>query len=228
MPAAYNKLDNPAWHALTETHSRFATGTDIVKKYDPDIVLFAGLGTKEIHLQNQLDQVFCQQDSFFLFDDFPALPKNYQVETVIECLQMVCDKPVEVSFTEKITPLDETHTETMFALVNQVFPGYYLPQTRRMGNYFGIFREAALVAMAGERLCMEGFTEISAVVTHPDFTGRTYAQQLVSYLNNKNRQAGIIPFLHTGAGNNRAIQVYERLGYVKRRVIPVTRIKRTM
>jgi GNAT superfamily N-acetyltransferase len=228
MAASYKKLDNPAWHALTETHSRFATGTDALKKYDPDIVLFAGMDTKTTGLENQLDQVFLQQDSFFLFDNFPPLPENYQVETVIECLQMVCDKPVDVRITEKLIQLDETHTTEMFALVNQVFPGYYLPQTRRMGDYFGIFKETKLVAMAGERLCMEGFTEISAVVTHPDFTGRTYAQQLVSYLNNKNRQAGIIPFLHTGATNTRAIQIYERLGYKKRRVIPVTRIKRTM
>ncbi|MEO7306953.1 MAG: GNAT family N-acetyltransferase, partial [Ferruginibacter sp.] len=90
------------------------------------------------------------------------------------------------------------------------------------------FKDEKLVAMAGERLRMDGLTEISAVVTHPDWLGRKFAQQLVSYLNDKNLQQGIIPFLHTGSGNERAIRIYELLGYTKRRIIPVTKIKRTI
>ncbi|HAO46114.1 MAG TPA: hypothetical protein DCQ97_04255 [Chitinophagaceae bacterium] len=107
-----------------------------------------------------------------------------------------------------------------------MFPGYYLPGTAVLGDYFGIFKDDQLVAMAGERLCMDGLTEISAVVTHPDYTGRKYAQQLVTYLNDKNLQQGFIPFLHTGSANERAIRVYELLGYTRRRIIPVTRIKK--
>ena len=73
---------------------------------------------------------------------------------------------------------------------------------------------------------MDGLTEISAVVTHPGHTGKKYAQQLVTHLDNKNLQYGFIPFLHTGSNNERAIKIYELLGYKKRRIIPVTRIKR--
>jgi predicted GNAT family acetyltransferase len=107
-----------------------------------------------------------------------------------------------------------------------VFPGYYLPKSRLMGDFFGIFKEGKLVAMAGERLRMHGLTEVSAVVTHPDWVGRKFAQQLVSHLDHKNMQQGITPFLHTGSGNERAIKIYELLGYTKRRIIPVTKIKR--
>lgn len=226
MPADLTKLDNPAWHALTETHACFAIGNSQFKRYHPEIVLFAGFDRSHKNITTQFDQVAGLQDSFFLFDDFPALPANYQVETVVECLQMVCEKPVGANITDEIIELNEKDTDAMFALVSEVFPGYYLPQTRLLGAYFGIFYNGQLVSMAGERLRMNGFTEISAVVTHPAYAGRKYAQQLVSYLNDKNMQEGITPFLHTGSGNQRAISIYELLGYKKRRIIPVTKIKR--
>ncbi len=223
----FKKLDNPAWHALTETHSQFALGIDELKRYDPDIVLFAGHDLAAENITKKFDEVFNVDDSFFLFDISYELPANYQIETVVECLQMVCEKPVPVAITENIIRLDKTNWEEMFSLVNEVFPGYYLPGTPVMGDYFGIFKDGKLVSMAGERLCMDGLTEISAVVTHPEFLGRKYAQQLVSHLDDKNLQAGIIPFLHTGSNNERAIKIYELLGYKKRRIIPVTKIKRT-
>lgn len=37
-------------------------------------------------------------------------------------------------------------------------------------------------AMTGERMKVDGFEEISAVCTHPDFTGRGCAAQLVKYV----------------------------------------------
>ncbi len=226
MPDNYKKLDNPAWHALTETHANLALGTGELKRYDPAVVLFAGYDLQAENITRQFNEVFNPGDSFFLFDEFPALPTNYTIETVVQCMQMVCEKPVPVTITENILQLDKINWEEMYTLVSEVFPGYYLPNTPVMGEYFGIFKEGRLVAMAGERLCMHGLTEISAVVTHPTHQGRGYAQQLVSYLDDKNMQAVIIPFLHTGHKNERAIKIYELLGYTKRRIIPVTKIKR--
>ncbi|MEO6254886.1 MAG: GNAT family N-acetyltransferase [Ferruginibacter sp.] len=228
MPVDFKKLDNPAWYALRETHSGFALGTDEFKRYDPEIVLFSGYDPGAKNIFQQLNKVFKPTDSFFLFDKFPALPANYQFETIVECMQMVCETPVPANITEDLVSLGETNSPEMYALVSQVFPGYYLPNSRLMGNFFGIFKEEKLVAMAGERLRMDGLTEISAVVTHPDWLGRKFAQQLVSHLTDKNLQQGITPFLHTGSGNERAIRIYELLGYTKRRVIPVTKIKRFM
>ena len=228
MPVDFKKLDNPAWHALTERHAGFARGTDELKRYDPTIVLFAGFDRTKENIAEQFDHVFAAGNSFFLFDDYPALRLNYIVETVVQCLQMFCEIPMPVPITENIVPLDASNQEEMYSLVSQVFPGYYLPGTALMGDYLGIFNEGKLVAMAGERLCLNGFTEISAVVTHPNYTGRKYAQQLVSQLNDKNLQDGNIPFLHTGSNNERAIKLYELLGYKKRRIIPVTKIKRVI
>jgi predicted GNAT family acetyltransferase len=44
-----------------------------------------------------------------------------------------------------------------------------------MGAYYGIRIGNELIAMAGERLAVPGFREISAVVTHPAHTGHGYA-----------------------------------------------------
>jgi predicted GNAT family acetyltransferase len=74
---------------------------------------------------------------------------------------------------------------------------------------------------------MHGLTEISAVVTHPDFTCRQYARQLVAHVSNKNIGAGIIPFLHVAESNERAIGIYQRLGSTRRRIIDFWKIRRT-
>ncbi len=122
--------------------------------------------------------------------------------------------------------LDHSYTNQMYELVSTVFPGYYLPHTNRMGDYFGIFNDEKLVAIAGERLCMDGYSEVSTVVTHPHHTGKKYAQQLMTHIHQKHRSENLVSFLHTGAQNERAIKIYELLGYKKRRLMPLTKIKR--
>jgi predicted GNAT family acetyltransferase len=139
---------------------------------------------------------------------------------------MICTQQIGLTITATIEELSEADDEEIVTLINLVQPGYYKPGTRQMGDYFGIRQNGRLVAITGERMRMNGLTEISAVVTHPDFTGRKYAQQLVAHVANKNFAAGIIPFLHVAATNERAINIYALLGFVKRRIIDFTRIKR--
>ncbi|HXR79700.1 MAG TPA: GNAT family N-acetyltransferase, partial [Saprospiraceae bacterium] len=97
---------------------------------------------------------------------------------------------------------------------------------RQMGDYYGIWQQDELVAISGERMRMNGLTEISAVVTHPEFTGRKYAQQLVAHVAKKNIEVGIIPFLHVAESNERAIGLYHKLGFSPRRLTPFWKIKR--
>ena len=119
MPVDFSKLDNPAWHALTERHAGFALGTVELKRYDPAIVLFAGFGRAKENISEQFDEVFAPGDSFFLFDDYPALPSGYEVETIVQCMQMVCETPVPVAFTENMVHLDTSHHAEMFTLVTR-------------------------------------------------------------------------------------------------------------
>ena len=227
MPAAtYHKLNNPAWYALTEMHQHFAEGNDAVKRYQQNIAPFAGCIADQPVSPEAFDQCFNITDSFYIIGDLPLLPSNYNIESKLLCLQMIAPSIKAVPATARIAQLSEADDEDIITLMELVFPGYYQPDTRLMGDYFGIRCNGKLVAITGERMQMNGLTEVSAVVTHPDFTGRKYAQQLVSLVAAKNLDAGIIPFLHTAEINERAIKVYELLGFIPRRIIAVWKIKR--
>ena len=63
----------------------------------------------------------------------------------------------------------------MIELTTLTKPGPFGPRTHELGTYIGIRDGARLAAMAGERLKVPGFTEISAVCTHPDFLGKGFA-----------------------------------------------------
>ena len=78
---------------------------------------------------------------------------------------MVCDAPGHVD--GDLERLDERDVPEMMALVELTQPGPFGPHTRELGNYFGIRDNGRLVAMAGERLRIDGYTEISAVCTRP-------------------------------------------------------------
>jgi ribosomal protein S18 acetylase RimI-like enzyme len=222
----YHKLNNPAWYSLAETHKDFAIGNDEIKRYQKDIAPFLAYLSDEEDAFIQPDQFVDINDSFFIIGDLPALPNNYTTESKLLCVQMICAAAVKINTTAAIEELGKADDAQMTALINLVQPGYYKPGTRLMGDYFGIRVDGQLVSMTGERMRMKGFTEISAVVTHPEFTGRKYAQQLVGHTVNKNIDAGVIPFLHVAQTNERAIKIYEHLGFFQRRIIVFWKIKR--
>ena len=226
MPENYSKLDNPAWYALTETHACFAIGNSEVKRYRPGIVAFAAYHPNNKNVFEQLGEFISINESFFVIGNLPAITSGYIVENVLPCEQMVCSSRIETTLNTTIQELNEKDDDQLISLINLVQPGYYKPGTRLMGDYFGIYHDEQLVSVTGERMRMNGLTEISAVVTHPDFTGRKYAQQLIAHVANKNLLSGVRPFLHVAATNERAIKIYEYLGFTKRRIIDFIKIKR--
>ena len=84
---------------------------------------------------------------------------------------------------------------------------------------FGIFKYGHLVAAAGERMKMNDYTEVSAIVTHPDYTGLGYAKQLIAHTVNNIFDQDKIPYLHVVDSNAGAIKLYEKLGFSTRRNI---------
>jgi predicted GNAT family acetyltransferase len=110
----------------------------------------------------------------------------------------------------------------MLELTAATEPGPFLPQTIRMGNYFGIRpSDGRLVAMAGERLQSTASAETSAVCTHPEFRGRGYARALVTFLAAQILAAGKTPFLHVKSENG-AKTVYHKIGFRLRAAMYLT------
>ena len=72
--------------------------------------------------------------------------------------------------------------------------------------------------MAGERLKVPGCTEVSAVCTHPEHTGKGYARVLMTEVMRRIRERGETPFLHVRQDNVRAVEIYKRLGFRVRKL----------
>jgi GNAT superfamily N-acetyltransferase len=109
----------------------------------------------------------------------------------------------------------------MVALTDVAFPGFFRRRTNEMGEYFGIRIEGELVAMAGERLAIPGWREISAVCTHPAHAGKGCATVLMNRLLREHAAAGLRSFLHVIEKNARAIALYKRMGFVTANSVPL-------
>lgn len=111
--------------------------------------------------------------------------------------------------------LDLTDAEgaEMLALATLTNPGPFFERTHQLGRFVGVRREGRLVAMAGERLQPEGYTEVSGVCTHPDHRGRGYAAALMRLVAGRIFARDEQPFLHAYATNTGAIALYETLGF---------------
>lgn len=91
-------------------------------------------------------------------------------------------------------------------------PGFYQKRGFEMGKFYGIFKDNKLVSISGQRMQTDNFIEISSIVTHPDYTKRGYASQLIHFITKDIISDGKLPILHTYKGNS-TILLYEKLGF---------------
>ena len=116
----------------------------------------------------------------------------------------------ELPAVKQMTPAD---APALVGLTDVAFPGFFRANTYQLGTYLGVEVDGQLVAMAGERLAVPGYREVSAVCTHPAHLGRGYATTLIQHLLRRHATAGLHSFLQLAAGNGRALGVYQRLGF---------------
>jgi GNAT superfamily N-acetyltransferase len=222
------QLDNPAWSALTSEQRSFATGTAAVKRFQRGILPFAAYDHASPEKIIALDEWLLPGEVFFLIGDLPPLPPQWEVIKELPCMQMVLPELADIAADTPILHLTAADKGDMFHLINKVQPGYYEPDTHLLGNYFGIRQEGALVAIAGERMRPEGLTEVSAICTDPAYTGRGYARQLTAHVCRINLEQGRTPYLHVLQSNQRAIGIYEKLGFKARRMISFWKLKKSI
>lgn len=212
------KLDNPVWFSVSETHQSFAVDYGSVKFYHPDYCPFGGF-EKVNAIAKSIDEYSEMVDSFFIVGEKPELSNLLKVNKELVCLQMIVCNPIDITINDPIVKLTDEHIDALYELVNLVQPGYFKKKTALLGNYYGIFKNEELVSVTGERMQMNDFIEVSAVVTHPNHTGKGYAKQLVIHTVNEIFKQNKIPYLHVIEVNKGAIQLYEKLGFTIRRKI---------
>ena len=217
---AAHALDNPVWHSLTTRHAGLAITADGAARYPAAIVPFAGIAEPTERAAHQLTSLVADGESVYIVGVAPAPPPGWTLEPKKPVLQMICDARAPEVPGPPVMPMGAAQVPDMVALTDLVFPGFFRPRTLEMGSYYGIYHGERLAAMAGERMRLDGYQELSAVCTHPDYTGRGYAQCLLSILCNSAFDRGFVPFLHVYADNERAIGVYRRMSFVDRTVLP--------
>ena len=116
-----------------------------------------------------------------------------------------------------IVALGVADVPEMLALARVTQPGPFGPRTVELGDYIGIRQRGVLVAMAGERMRLDGFTEISAVCVEPAYRGHGFAVDLVGTLASSIEMRSEVPFLHVFSSNHAAIALYRKLGFTLRR-----------
>ncbi|NJN50630.1 MAG: GNAT family N-acetyltransferase [Gammaproteobacteria bacterium] len=147
--------------------------------------------------------------------DFPA--QQWQMVGRVELNQWVHDGTAVIPAVDTdIAALGAADADAMFALAKLADPGPFERETWRLGAYYGIRADALLIAMAGERMRLTGFAEVSAVATRPGYEGRSYATRLVRTVMAREVAKGEQPFLHVRRGSpaeQAAARVYEKLGF---------------
>jgi predicted GNAT family acetyltransferase len=217
-------LDNPAWIALNTGNKDISRGTDAVKLYRSDISLFTGLVENSTEHLLTLHALIPPEEEVVAVVSTGEMniPLPWTVAVSIPVFQMVCERPIfRQTITAPIVRLSDEHIPQMLALTALTKPGPFRERTIDFGHYEGILDGERLAAMAGQRMHATPYAEISAVCTHPDYAGQGYAAQLMLSQMKRMTDAGEIPFLHVTQTNERAIKLYESLGFVKRRELIV-------
>ncbi|MCB1694266.1 MAG: GNAT family N-acetyltransferase [Pseudomonadales bacterium] len=210
-------LKNPAWHGLQTLQSHLGVREGRAARFHADISPFAALGDDTGF--DSLEALVSVGESIVLLTDptnSSRVPSSFEHLTEIRVTQMVCEVPTIDGIESTGTDLDETHADQMLALARETDPGPFAIHTGRMGRYVGTFENGELIAMAGERFRLPGWTEISAVCTSERARGKGLAKRLMANLMRRIYGQGDRAFLHVRVGSpseQAALHAYRQLGF---------------
>ena len=207
-------LDNPAFNALFTGNKQLANGTDSIKYFSKEVSPF--IGFKELlpdSFQQLYDLLPYDGPIGYVTPIETEIPEMWKLLDPIKGRQMVYNGDIKNVKISNLIKLSDEHIPQMMELTKLTNPGPFDTRTIDFGNYYGIFDDDKLVAMAGQRMKPLPYIEISAVCTHPDYTGRGYAKQLVQFQINRIKEEGNTPMLHVACDNERAFDVYKKIGF---------------
>jgi predicted GNAT family acetyltransferase len=216
-------LDHVVWNALSSTQRRFALGNDRALRFLGPIAPFAGIVNHDPASFEALRGLMQAQGPLALVTPTEVKPPaGFAVTRAAVLVQMVWQGELAPASAAQYVQLTARDVPEMVALATATQPGPFGTRTIELGDYYGMQSDGRLVAMAGERMRLDGFTEISAVCVDDGFRGKGYAANLVKWLVAAIRARAETPFLHVLSTNHAAIALYRRLGFVERREMFLT------
>lgn len=216
-------LDNPVHAALTSRQCAIALAHRGARRYPFEYGRFAGLESPGA-FPDLLALVEPDDMVAFATSSPLDLPREWKLLRTRPIEQMVA---VERPERPRLDPVVLTSADVpeMLELAAATEPGPFFSRTLELGLYLGLRDAGALVAMAGERMLLDDYTEISAVCTAPSHQGRGYARSLMAALMHKAYDEGRRPFLHVKQENGARV-LYERLGFETSRFLHLTVARR--
>jgi len=225
-------LDNPVRSSLCGPHAHFAQRRGNVLRYPADVSPFVALPDRPRAADWADLAALAGPGAVVALAGVPA-PDGWPVTPIGDGVQLV-DAGVELAHAgagagagvgDEVVRLGPGDRAEMLDLAERTKPGPFLPRTGELGEFLGIRRDGALVAMAGERLHPPGWTEISGVCTDDGWRGHGFATRLMRVLVAGIRARGETPFLHALASNTGAVRLYESMGFRLRRTITFAAVR---
>jgi GNAT superfamily N-acetyltransferase len=219
-------LDNPGYASLCGPHAHLAQVRGRARRYPADVAPFLGLPTPPT-AQDWRDAADLVPSGTYVAGRYgdATPPDGWKAVQAFDLVQMI-EEHVSGADCPEAVPLGPSDVPDMLELVAQTEPGPFLTRTIELGDYVGIRREGTLIAMAGERFHVEGWTEISAVCTKPDHRGEGLASRLMGALIAGIHRRSERAFLHAMSTNTGAIRLYESLGFRVRQHATLTVVTR--
>jgi GNAT superfamily N-acetyltransferase len=222
-PRSPHLLDDPIWSCLATRHAYLALGGALARRYPADISPIGALsGTGREHV-DALEVLVAEGDDIAFFGpSVPALDGRWKTLHEARLTQMIrTDRSPLPESDAEVLALRAEDVPEMLALVELTKPGPFRTRTIELGTYIGVRERGRLVAMAGERMWVGSFRELSAVCTHPDAQGRGYARGLIARVVNRMLRAGETPFLNVENSKPGVIDLYTTLGFTRRAEYPL-------
>jgi predicted GNAT family acetyltransferase len=193
----------------------------------PPFGLFAAAADESPESQDALAALCPSDGAIALVETFEAPPPpGLRVIDRGVCVQMLADAIPPGETDIAFTPLGAADASEMVALASLTRPGPFFERTHELGGFIGVRVDGRLAAMAGERMKLPGFTEVSGVCVHPDFRGAGHARELSRLVASRIIARGETPFLHAFHDNTPAITLYEALGFRLRTMVQLTVLAR--
>ncbi len=214
---------------LTSRQALLARGDLRAWRIDPRYGPFAAARDAGEAAQAALGALVVPGEQVWLVEgeEWPVPPGLRLVRTA-PVLQMLAEQPMPLQpGDEEAVLLGDADAGAMADLALATKPGPWRSKTRQFGAFYGIHRDGRLAAMAGARMLPgPGLAEVSGVCTWPEYRGQGLAARLIRRVMANFTARGQTPFLHSYAGNTKAIGLYETLGFRERRSMVVTMLER--
>jgi predicted GNAT family acetyltransferase len=214
-------LDRPIWNTLATRHEGLAEGDDRARRFRPSVNLFAAARDDGADAQAALAALLPPDGQLGLVEaERPQPLAGTRVTFEATLYQMLLEGPLASADAAHAdldwADLSDADAPAMLELATLTRPGPFFTETHRLGRFIGIKRGGKLVAMAGERMKLPGFAEVSAVCTHPDWRGHGFGIGLMRIAIERMLADGDAVFLHAYP-DNPAVPLYEALGFKVRR-----------